>query len=510
MRRASKGALWAVVLLAVSSRVGFAQVDYFGQNKIQYRDFEWRVLKSPHVDLYYYPEADELAHVASVYAEESVNFLEQKFGHAPPARIPLIIYASHTDFEQTNVLPFVPPEGLLGVTEFLKRRVTLPFTGNYADFRHTLRHELVHAFQLSILTETYERHPRQTHAALPLWWTEGLAEFWSAGEDGRDEMILRDLTIAGRLPSLEDLNFIEGGVVYPLGGAIHKWLANRYGEWRIQLMYRDLWKYRSFDEAVLGIYGVTLAQLNDEYLFAFRQKYFPAVAVRRPLDITSRRLAQLAIKPAAYQLPGDSTTRFLFLSPSTGYMSIYSAEVDRAGGHEVEVQGERSAEFESFHSFSSRMDVRNGVAVFTSKYQEHDALFFWDLRRHRVVGRYQFPDLVSMLSPSWAPDGNSVVFSALTVSGFSDLYRLRLPDGTLDRLTHDRYEDLDPSVSPDGRAVVFTSDRTAFGPTGARNLFVLDLATGAIRYLTYGDWQDETPRWATNGRIYFASDRDTV
>src|SRR5881296_4715900 len=159
-----------------------AQYGYFGQNKIQYRRFDWRVLRGEHVDLYYYPEEEELGRVALAYAEESYDVLERRFAHAVRRRVPLIIYASHTDFEQTNILPFVPPEGLLGATEFLKRRVTLPFTGSYTDFRHTLRHELVHVFQLSLATEVFTRYPRMRHAELPLWWTEGLAEYFSAGE----------------------------------------------------------------------------------------------------------------------------------------------------------------------------------------------------------------------------------------------------------------------------------------------------------------------------------------
>jgi len=36
-----------------------AQYGYFGQNKIQYRRFDWRVLRGEHVDLYYYPEEEE-------------------------------------------------------------------------------------------------------------------------------------------------------------------------------------------------------------------------------------------------------------------------------------------------------------------------------------------------------------------------------------------------------------------------------------------------------------------
>ncbi len=492
----------------------FAQYGYFGQNKIQYRRFDWRVLRGEHVDLYYYPEEEELGRVALAYAEASYDTLERRFNHAVTRRIPLIVYASHTDFEQTNILPFIPPEGLLGVTEFLKRRVALPFRGSYAEFRHTIRHELVHVFQLSLASQTFGRYPRFRQVGLPLWWTEGLAEFFSAGEDSRDDMVLRDMTIDGHLPSLPDLAYAYGGLVYPVGGSIHRFLAERYGEWRILELYNDIWKYNGFDAALFGVYGRTIEQLSEEWQYWMRQHYYPAVASQPPLAITARKLTELAIKPTAYQLPGDSTPSFLFFSPRSGYTTIYAENLAGRGRRPV-VQGERSEQFESFHFFESRIDVSaDGVAAFSSKYAERDALFFWDLRKSKVVGRYQFPELVSILSPAWAPDGKSVVFSGLSVSGYSDLYRLWLADqsdsvraGHLERLTSDRYEDLDPTISPDGATVVFSSDRTPFGPNGAHNLFVLDLATDSIRYLTYGNWRDETPRWAAD-RIYFASDRD--
>src|SRR5438477_8270007 len=498
--------------LAVAAPLA-SQYGYFGQNKIQYRRFDWRVLRGEHVDLYYYPEEEELGRVALAYAEASYDTLERRFNHAVTRRVPLIVYASHTDFEQTNILPFIPPEGLLGVTEFLRRRVALPFCGSYAEFRHTIRHELVHVFQLSLASQTFGRYPRFRQAGMPLWWTEGLAEFFSAGEDSRDEMVLRDMTIDGHLPTLADLAYAYGGLVYPVGGSIHRFLAERYGEWRILELYNDIWKYSGFDAALLGVYGRTIEQLSEEWQYWMRQHYFPAVASQPPLAITARKLTDLAIKPTAYQLPGDTAPSFLFFSPASGYTTIYAQNLAGRGRRPV-IQGERNEQFESFHFFESRIDVNAaGVAAFSSKYAERDALFFWDLRRARVVGRYQFPELVSILSPAWAPDGKSVVFSGLSVSGYSDLYRLWLADpgdsagaGRLERLTSDRYEDVDPTISPDGRTVVFSSDRTPFGKAGAHNLFALDLPTGAIRYLTYGNWRDEAPRWG-QGRVYFASDR---
>src|SRR5439155_513963 len=269
-----KGMVWVIALVIGFASSLSAQYGYFGQNKIQYRRFDWRVLRGEHVDLYYYPEEEELGRVALAYAKASYDTLEPRFNHAVTRRIPLIVYASHTDFEQTNILPFIPPEGLLGVTEFLRRRVALPFRGSYAEFRHTIRHELVHVFQLSLASQTFGRYPRFRQTGMPLWWTEGLAEFFSAGEDSRDERVLREL----------------------------------------------------------------------------------------------------AIKPTAYQLPGDSEPSFLFFSPSSGYTTIYTQNLAArsgrgGGGRRPVVQGERSEQFESFRFFESRIDVSpRGVAAFSSKY----------------------------------------------------------------------------------------------------------------------------------------------
>jgi len=502
----------AGVLLAPSPAL--AQFGLFGTNRVQYRHFDWRILRGEHVDLYHYPEEDELARVALADAERAYRALEVRFRHSVPSRIPLIVYASHADFEQTNLLPFVPPEELLGFTEFARSRVAIPFRGNYAEFRHTIEHELVHVFQLSRGRLISAVYPRLHSTDWPLWWGEGLAEYWSAGEDTQDEMILRDLTNAGRLPSIQELNYASGGIVYAIGGALVRFLATRFGEWRIAQMYDDQWKYEGFDQLLQGVFGRSLNQLTAEWHYAMKRKYYPLVEQERPLALDAQPVARSALKPAVWIPPGDSQPEVLFVSPRSGYTDVYAVRLSDRKTRTV-VKGERSAQFESFHTFDSRLDVsRSGVLVFGSRYLDRDALFFWDLRSGRMVGRYQFPEIVSILSPAWAPDGRSVAFSGLSLGGYSDLYLLRLADGHLERLTSDRYQDLDPSFSPDGTRIVFSSDRTTFGSQGAQNLFVLDLADRGVRYLTYGNWQDRGPRWSDGGeggeRIVFTSDRRGV
>ena len=70
-----RGVLLVLGLLTASAGAADAQFFEFGQNKIQYRRFDWRVLKGEHVDLYYYPAEEELAHTALAYAEESYDSL---------------------------------------------------------------------------------------------------------------------------------------------------------------------------------------------------------------------------------------------------------------------------------------------------------------------------------------------------------------------------------------------------------------------------------------------------
>ncbi len=505
------GFVAALVCLLAAAPLS-AQYVPFGKNKVQYTPFKWHVLSGPHVDVYYYPEEEQLARLALAYAEESFDSLTALFRHEPFRRVPLIIYSSHQHFEQTNVTRSFLPEGVAGFTEFLKRRIALPFNGSYNDFRHTIRHELVHFFQISKLSRVYEEYPRFRPPFLPLWWTEGLAERWSSPQTPEDEMFVRDLVLNGDLPSLPSLTYAFGFIAYPLGGEIHRYLGERFGYGRVADLYDQLWKYSSFEEAFAGVYGITLEELDRQWRYDLQRRYFPLYQDREPVAVDARPLVPgdpLNFKPTIYRAP-DGTVRLLFMSPRTGYTSIYEMRIDGEGGRARPVlKGDKSEEFESLHFFSSALDVsRAGKLAFVSKYREKDAIQIYDLDRGRIVGRYQFPDIVAMSSPAWSPDGRKLVFAALTVEGTSDLYILDFDTQEHYAITRDRYLENDPDWSPDGRYIVFSSDRTTTGYEGHENLFLYDLETGAVRYLTYGPWRDFDPAWSPDGRwVVFVSDR---
>ena len=206
--------------------------------------------------------------------------------------------------------------------------------------------------------------------------------------------------------------------------------------------------------------GIDIDDLSREWKYTLEQRDFPQYAQRPPLNVGAREVVSKSganFKPVLYQASKDSVPELLFLSPRTGYTSLYGTTLG-AGETGVKklLEGERSAEFESFHAYESGIDVNgNGVVALISKYLERDALVLWDLHERRVVGRYQYADLVGMKSPGWDAEGKRVVFEGLSAAGFSDLYIIDFDTQQRTALTNDKYGDHDPDWSPDGKTIVF-------------------------------------------------------
>ena len=106
-----KKALLALSLIAfaVSAR---AQDESFGENKIEYDQFQWRTYKSTHFVIYFYDKEKPALQKVASYAESAYDDISRQLNFQIPKAINLIYYASHSDFEQTNTLLNFIPEGV--------------------------------------------------------------------------------------------------------------------------------------------------------------------------------------------------------------------------------------------------------------------------------------------------------------------------------------------------------------------------------------------------------------
>lgn len=502
-----------LVLWSVQPSFSQYHYSYFGTNKVNYTSFKWSVLATEHFDIYYYAEMRELAERAAGMAEEQYLELQTRFNHSLQVRVPMIVFSSHLHFQQTNVTPFEIPEGIGGFFEFFKGRVVLPSDGSTYHFRRVLRHELVHVFMTSKINRILNDHRKLNHPGAPLWFTEGLAEYWSGDPDFQAEMVMRDATINNTIVPVQNFYTVEGTYyMYKLGENLLHFIGQRYGPEKILLLMENIWKSDSFEKVMLLTVGKNYEDLSSEWTYWLRKKYYPSLENRDPPSAVSTVITRSGFNSKPVYFRNGDADEVYFVANHDGFTNIYRQDLTKDKA-EVVVKGERTHEFETFHFFKSKIDIHaGGQLAFVAKSGETDVLYVYDVHRRRITHRYRFDHLVGLASPSWSPDGKALVISGLASNGNSDLYRVRVTDGPddgeLDKLTNDFYDDKEPAWSPNGQAIAFSSDRTVDGWQGHYNIFLLELSTGRIEYLTKGACHDAGPAWSADGtRIVFSSNQ---
>lgn len=506
-----------VLLLAVTFAVAFpatAQYNFhFGRNKIQYNDFDWHILKTEHFDIYYYPEMQELAEHGAHFAEEAYEELQNKFNFSLTHRPPLIFYSSNLHFKQTNITPGFIPDGVGGFFEFLKGRVVIPANGNIHHFRRVIRHELVHVFTYSKVLRVVRDHRIPPDRFLPLWFTEGLAEYWSGEPDHSHEMMMRDALFSNYLVPLENMYRAYGSfLMYKEGEALCRFLSETYGEEKLLQLIENFWKDRDFREVLEITFKEEFREIDERWHEWLKERYYPELEDVQLSSLVAKGLAIEGFnsKPAFYRFD-NGVRKVYFVGNRNGYSNVYEVEVDSLfrplAEADVLVGGERTDDFEAFHLFESRISVSNdGKLAFVTKSGRSDVIHIYDLESDELGQTYTFDDLVAVYSPDWSPDGKRLVFSSISRNGFSDLYTYDIESGRLTQLTNDSYDDREPAWSPDGGRIAFSSDRTSTGKSNAYNLFTFDVDSGQIEYITFGDRLDLSPRWSPDAEnVVFAS-----
>jgi hypothetical protein len=78
---------------------------YYGKNQIHYDKFEWHIYKTDHFEIYYYPENERHLERVASYAESAYQQVSSDLRHDLNQRVPLIIFKTHSEFEQQNIAP---------------------------------------------------------------------------------------------------------------------------------------------------------------------------------------------------------------------------------------------------------------------------------------------------------------------------------------------------------------------------------------------------------------------
>ena len=527
-------ALVAVLLPAATPSVVEGQ--YFGRNKINYEQFDFRVLESPHFDVYFYP-AESLAAVDGARMAERWYTRLSPFLRHNLTRRSFIFYADQGDFQQNNITD-IESEGTGGVTEGFRERVILPFTGVAADDDHVIGHELVHVFQYDIA-----KNPLPTPASgpggpggattprarslglnsLPLWLVEGMAEYLSIGRvDANTAMWLRDAARRDDIPTIRKLTTDPRYFPYRYGQALWAYVGGRFGDEAVVSVFRTSLVV-GFEPAIKRVLGITHEQLSKDWAQSIKDAYLPLLAGRTPPESTATRVVfQRAKRGGEYNtspvVSPDGRHVAFFSSRNLFGIELYIA--DATTGRVIKELGTintpRHYDALSFINSAGSWSP-DGKRLAYVVYRDGDqVLETYDIETRRAQRQINPRGVGAALDPAWSPDGRYLAFAG-SAGGISDLYLYDFETGRLEQLTTGRHAEIQPQWSPDGRSLVFATDRgessdlrtLSFGPM---RLATIDVATRQIALLpALGAGKHINPHFAPDGRsVYFVGDPDGV
>ena len=498
----------AIALAITISSTSPAAAQYFGQNKVQYDDFDFEVLETEHFDIYYYPFEEEAARMTARMAERWYARLSTLLGHQLSSRQPVVLYASHPEFEQTNVIEGLISEATGGVTEGGRRRVVLPLAASLSETDHVLGHELVHAFQYDILGQNIGR--------APLWFIEGMAEYLSVGPRyPQTAMWLRDAALEGALPTLPDL-YNPNYFPYRFGHALWAFIGGRFGDAAVASALHRVGSVQGGMDAIRAIELTTEmeaedlaeawhASIFDMYDIAPRTpEEIEEVGIELPPALLAERTGSGAVNVGPSLSPNGE--RIAFLSERSR-LSIELYVADTETGERVRRLTSTAVDphFESLQflgSSGSWAPDNRRLAVATVQ-KGRGTLAIFDTDNGDVLANIRLDQRGEIFQPAWSPDGRSIAFAA-QVAGFTDLYVHDLESGQTRRLTNDPFADLQPAWSPDGQRLLFITDRYSSSldtlEFGLMDLATFDVASGQIARIATGlDGESSSPQWSSDG-----------
>jgi Tol biopolymer transport system component len=497
-----------------------ANAQYFGKNKVQWEQFNFKTLHTEHFDIYYYDQEADVVNDVGRMAERWYARLSRVFNHTF-ARKPIVLYANAADFQQTTTTTELIGQGTGGFTDPFMNRVVLPLTGDYAENDHVLGHEMVHVFQFDVASTMNNNRRRFNLEQMPLWIVEGMAEYFSKGRiDPLTSMWIRDATVHNKMPDIRQLTRDTRYFPYRYGESVMAYIGGRFGDDAV-IRYFLAAGTSGIEGGVDRALGISAKQLFIDWRESARELYNPVVIDRPALTgvplIGAKRGERGSLNVGPAYSPDGKYIAFL----ST--REIFDIDLFLADAHTGQVvrrlvSTDRDAHFEALRFIDSAgawsPDSKRLAFVVFEK--GDNFLGIVDIEGRGGIDHIRVPGLDAINNVAWSPDGQTIAISGQT-TGVSDLFLYNLQSKAVRRLTNDKFADLQPSWSPDGKTIVFVSDRGTGSLISAlrfneMSISTIDVQSGTITPLPlFQNAKHITPQYSPDGSsLYFVANPEGV
>ncbi len=486
---------------------------YYNKNNIHYDTFDWQVYETEHFSIYYYSDIKRHLERVAGYVESAYQQISADLRHELPGKVPLILFKTHSEFEQQNVAPGASQEGVAAFAESDRRRMLMPIDEPPDRLYGLITHELTHIFQYDFIPQGLIRR------SVPLWMNEGHADYERAQWDPLDLMMVRDAAVADIVPKMTKLEgYGESNnprMIYNLGHAVFEFIEAKFGKDGVRQFLLSLRK------SVIGggedAYEEAFQMKADEFDQAFerylKDRFKAFRDKERPADY-GRDLAPNKEKTPYFQA--------FSIAPSPSGELIAAVTVNRKDG-EVDIVLLSSKDGAVVRNLTDGFDKDMGFSYIVQpgerfntipwlawspkgdklayfvRTEKERTLIVQNVITKKIDMRLALKTVDEPESPAFSPDGRTIAFSAL-LAGISDIYTVDLESHAITNLTADDFFDYGPTYSPDGTFIVFNARIS-----GNQKLFRLDLATKKKTQLTFAPQDEGGAQFFDDHTLVFAS-----
>ena len=254
------------VLAMVMAGSASAQYYYtkFGQNRIQYKKFDWYFYSTNNFEVYYYFGGQE-------YAKEALEFLEDEFveltdvlGYAPYTKTKIFIYNSVQDLQQSNIGIGGDVFTIGGKTDFVKLQTEIAYPGKALEFKQEMIKQLSDILINDMmfggsLAEIFQNSYLLT---LPEWFVDGASRYIAYGWSEDMDDYIRDYLERKKITNNLKLQGEDASLV---GQSMWNFIAVKYGEGNISNVLNLTRIIRNEENSIASTLGLTFSMFLSEW-----------------------------------------------------------------------------------------------------------------------------------------------------------------------------------------------------------------------------------------------------
>lgn len=496
-----------IILIVCILMANFSFGQEFGKNKVRYKGFTWFILQTEHFEVYYNPEIEDLARIAAKMAEESYEKISADLRYNVSNPIPFVLFKSHYDFQQTNIILELIERGVGGFTEIFKYRMVIPFTGSYKRLQTVITHELTHVFSYDILYHDILSAFFSTQAFVvpPLWLMEGLAEYETGDLDTSGRTVLGDAVLENNLIPLVDLadfsRLSRVYLAYKESQSLIRYIARTYGEDKIHLLLRRFKAQPNIESMIKTSLGVSIETLENGWIKSLQQQYYPELTHRKlPTDFGKAIMENQDYSHPTSSPGGDMLA---LISYKFGEPEVVKVRLKDGKVLERVTKGRQGHDFEELNTEGRTLawSLDGSKIAFVAKKKGKDAIFIFDVFTSEIKEVIEIDKFDEITSISFSPDSKSLVVSALS-DGKSKIYLLE--DNKIVQLTFGESLDHQPVWSQDGKYIAFVKEIDGFS-----NICLIAPETKEEIIITPNNGYKKDPFWSQDSKIvFYSSDAD--